>query len=102
MAVVVYERPAVVGRCRLDPDLGPAGTQAHPDLDHLGVGETWIEVRLSLRPGRPEVRVEAGTTDDGRPLVHNYGHGGAGFILSWGCALDVVGMTGSPQAPSPW
>lgn len=60
-----------------------------------------IEVRVGLRPGRPEVRVEAATTDDGRPLVHNYGHGGAGFILSWGCALDVVGLAGSPQAPSP-
>lgn len=23
-------------------------------------------------------------------IVHNYGHGGAGYTLSWGCALDVV------------
>jgi D-amino-acid oxidase len=23
-------------------------------------------------------------------IVHNYGHGGAGFTLSWGCAIDVL------------
>jgi glycine/D-amino acid oxidase-like deaminating enzyme len=25
-------------------------------------------------------------------VVHNYGHGGAGFTLSWGCAQSVVEM----------
>ena len=48
-----------------------------------------IEDRVGLRPGRPAVRVEA-ERQDGTLIVHNYGHGGAGFTLSWGCAEMVA------------
>lgn len=41
--------------------------------------------RTGLRPTRREVRLER----EGR-VVHNYGHGGAGYSLSWGCAEDVA------------
>jgi len=42
--------------------------------------------RVGLRPVRPLVRLEVQAIADGRHLVHNYGHGGAGVTLSWGCA----------------
>lgn len=40
---------------------------------------------VGLRPFRPEVRVESERRPRG-VVVHNYGHGGAGVTLSWGCA----------------
>jgi D-amino-acid oxidase len=49
------------------------------------------DVRAGLRPARPEVRLEA-EQKNGRLIIHNYGHGGAGFTLSWGCADDVAGL----------
>lgn len=68
-------------RCQ---DLVPALAYA-PVLSHV----------VGLRPGRPSVRLEI----DPHPpadtvLVHNYGHGGAGMTLSWGCADDVVRLLG--------
>ena len=44
---------------------------------------------VGLRPSRSEVRLEVETID-GRKVFHNYGHGGAGVNLSWGCAEEVV------------
>ncbi len=51
-----------------------------------------IDVRVGLRPMRPKVRLEKETCADGTPLIHNYGHGGAGFTLSWGCADQVLAL----------
>lgn len=51
-----------------------------------------LEHRVGLRPGRPEIRLEREVAEDGVPRVHNYGHGGSGVTLSWGCAEDAVGL----------
>jgi D-amino-acid oxidase len=52
--------------------------------------------RVGLRPVRPAVRLEAepaGPGHGGGPLiVHNYGHGGAGITLSWGCAREAASL----------
>jgi D-amino-acid oxidase len=29
---------------------------------------------------------------NGKKIIHNYGHGGAGVTLSWGCADEIVEM----------
>lgn len=49
-----------------------------------------LRVKVGLRPGRPTVRLEQEERPDGRCVIHNYGHGGAGFTLSWGCAEEVA------------
>ena len=54
-----------------------------------------LAARVGLRPFRKSgVRLERDRLGDGRPVIHNYGHGGAGFTLSWGCAQDVFGLVG--------
>jgi D-amino-acid oxidase len=46
--------------------------------------------RVGIRPFRKSgVRVEQERLRDGGMLIHNYGHGGAGFTLSWGCARKI-------------
>jgi len=47
-----------------------------------------LEHRVGLRPGRPEIRLER--EDGGVPRIHNYGHGGSGVTLSWGCAEETL------------
>jgi D-amino-acid oxidase len=72
---------AIIARCReILPGIADAKV-----IEHLA----------GLRPGRPEVRLEEGTLDSGSPrVVHNYGHGGSGVTLSWGCAENVVRILG--------
>jgi D-amino-acid oxidase len=52
---------------------------------------TTLSVAVGLRPARSTVRLEAEPRDQGL-IVHNYGHGGAGVTLSWGCAGEVVAL----------
>ncbi|WP_042380596.1 FAD-dependent oxidoreductase [Streptacidiphilus melanogenes] len=67
-------------------------------------GAEVLGTRVGLRPAREAVRLEtarvAGADGaDGAVLVHNYGHGGAGVTVSWGCAaevLDLVKQAGIP------
>ncbi len=69
------------------------------------VGEQYASVpaaRLSaspdacgLRPIRAEVALKREMLGDGRYVIHNYGHGGGGVTLSWGCAQEVVALVES-------
>lgn len=60
---------------------------------------TVLAERVGLRPFRKSgVRLERGRLRDGRMVIHNYGHGGSGFTLSWGCAEEVFRLTGKLSA----
>jgi D-amino-acid oxidase len=52
--------------------------------------------RVGLRPYRRSgVCLKVERLGDGRRLIHNYGHGGSGFTLSWGCAEAVIALAGN-------
>ncbi|MFF1482458.1 FAD-dependent oxidoreductase [Streptomyces sp. NPDC058301] len=72
----------IVARCaRVRPEIAGARVLAH---------------RVGLRPVRDAgVRIEAETTASGGLLVHNYGHGGAGVTVAWGCAREAAALTAS-------
>ncbi|MFF7790525.1 FAD-dependent oxidoreductase [Streptomyces sp. NPDC007991] len=57
-------------------------------------GARVLEHRVGLRPTRPAVRLERDTLPDGRLLIHNYGHGGAGVTVAWGCAQEAARLVG--------
>lgn len=71
-------------------------------VDSRVTGARVLGHRVGLRPFRPRVRLEAeppGAADPrtGPAVVHNYGHGGAGITLSWGCAREAAALV--TQAP---
>ena len=58
-------------------------------------GAEIIDVRVGLRPLRSTVRLEKEILPSNRTVIHNYGHGGCGYTLAWGCAGDVLAMVAS-------
>jgi D-amino-acid oxidase len=80
------------GNASLDPDPATAEriARACADAEPRLAGAAVLAHRVGLRPARPTVRLGTRNLADGRPVVDNYGHGGAGVTLSWGCALAVL------------
>jgi D-amino-acid oxidase len=82
--------PALAERILRDCAVVEPRLRGAPVLDH----------RVGLRPFRPQIRLEAeaplpgaGHPGPRQPLVvHNYGHGGAGITMSWGCARAAAEM----------
>jgi D-amino-acid oxidase len=69
------EAAAIIGRCAaIEPRLLDA-----PVLEHA----------VGLRPNRPAIRLELERRGDTR-VVHNYGHGGIGVTVCWGCAAEAT------------
>jgi D-amino-acid oxidase len=61
-------------------------------------GARIVAERVGLRPCRPEVRLESEPLPGGRTLWHNYGHGGAGVTLTWGCAREITEAVLAPAS----
>jgi D-amino-acid oxidase len=85
---------------RLEPDMATAESIVARcvALEPRLRGAAILEHKVGLRPGRPAVRLEAEPWAPGKLLVHNYGHGGAGVTLSWGCAAEVAGLVAGAGA----
>lgn len=65
------------------------GLQRHlPELARRHI----VAARVGLRPWRPAIRLEREPRAVGPTLVHNYGHGGSGFTVAWGCAREAADL----------
>lgn len=60
----------------------------YPELQSQAFLGSWA----GLRPYRHEVRLQR----EGN-IIHNYGHGGSGFTLAFGCANDVVKLVNNNE-----
>ena len=79
-----------------DPALAEEIVRRCAAIEPRLAGARVIEHRVGLRPARPDVRVEEEPLGASR-CVHNYGHGGTGVALAWGCARDVARSSRAPE-----
>lgn len=61
--------------------------QERPNSLMPGVGLRFVRSSLNDSVRLSCSRIKYGTE---KYVLHNYGHGGSGYTLSWGCALDVL------------
>ncbi|ALV35804.1 FAD-dependent oxidoreductase [Streptomyces sp. CdTB01] len=98
--VVVLGGTAEPGNWDLSPDPDAAQeiirrcVAVEPSL----AGARVIEQRVGLRPVRKGVRLSSERRGD-TLLVHNYGHGGSGVTLSWGCARELTELVAARTGP---
>lgn len=84
MALSELDRQSIWTRC----------TELVPSLQKAEVAFEWV----GLRPQRQPVRLElekmqlTGPSQSQVNVVHNYGHGGHGITLSWGCAKNASAL----------
>ena len=85
----------------ISAQLSHKAQQVMPSLKHAPVLKEWTgvrpmrdTVRLELDEPKYNVQLSAGDKQQKRYIIHNYGHGGRGISLSWGCALEVVELIG--------
>jgi D-amino-acid oxidase len=72
-----------------DPQVSAGIIARATEIEPKLAGAKVLGHRVGIRPTRPTVRLER-IVHNGQPVIHNYGHGGAGVTVSWGCASEVV------------
>jgi D-amino-acid oxidase len=75
---------------RPDPDVTKSILQRASRLVPQLAKATVLGSATGLRPERSKVRVELERGANGSAVIHNYGHGGSGWTLAWGCADTVL------------
>jgi D-amino-acid oxidase len=75
-----------------DPATAEAIVARCTDIVPALAGAEVLDTVAGLRPARPTVRLERAALADGTPVIHDYGHGGSGITLAWGCADEVADL----------
>ncbi|MFN7109438.1 MAG: FAD-dependent oxidoreductase [Brevundimonas sp.] len=94
-----------VAGCAVTPTAPMMGFASRPIAPILMAPERIIRITVCTRPFRPTgPRLDVETVGDTK-VVHNYGHGGSGWSLSWGSsaiaarkAMALAGLAGGPPA----
>lgn len=111
IAEAVFEQDEgerIMSRCQallLNAGYSPAQADGLAKAPRL---KAWAGIRPCRRVDLPggvvggvddeAVRLEVEWMNEGRAIVHNYGHGRSGITLSWGCAEEVVRLVGTVTA----
>jgi D-amino-acid oxidase len=91
----------VSGMAALGAGIGGCATRRTPGVAARApvvlapVNVSWnriIRTTVGLRPFRPSGFVLRAEKLDAKTIVHNYGHGGAGVSLAWGCGQRAAEM----------
>jgi D-amino-acid oxidase len=78
--------PCVMG-CQPGPGPSPAPEKILPSPNF---DASIVDYIAGVRPHRSHAYRLERVSHSGKHIVHNYGHGGAGITMSWGCATKVV------------
>ncbi|MDQ6809916.1 MAG: FAD-binding oxidoreductase [Verrucomicrobiota bacterium] len=101
MYVLPHPESCVLGGTNtVSADRAPSAIETATIVEECArvLNTTWPNAtgeRVGLRPFRRSgVRLELDPSRTNAPVIHNYGHGGSGFTLSWGCAESVLALAG--------